>query len=138
MFGIGVSPSTGNEGRFILRVTERVSIPGRRHSGLIMMESRPCCVYMCIHFTLSRAIRLLGHHASGCVIDGTRIEDYTPYSLCNDRESGWAHICRNYFAFSLFCLCCRKCRNQEKKLVGRPGFLAGRSPFLVFTTKGGR
>ena len=79
--GIGVSPSTGNEGRFVLRVTERVSIPGRRHSELSMMESRPCCVHMCIHFILSRAIRLLGHHASICVIGGTRIEDYTPWRV---------------------------------------------------------
>ena len=68
----------GNEGRFVLRVTERVSIPSHRHSGLSMMEFRSCCVYMCIHFILSRAIRLLGHHASICVIGGTRIEDYTP------------------------------------------------------------
>ncbi|KAF5931531.1 hypothetical protein HYC85_027702 [Camellia sinensis] len=36
---------------------------------------------------LSRAIRLLGHHASRCVIGGMRIEDYTPWSLCNDGES---------------------------------------------------
>ena len=78
VLGIGVSPSTGNEGRFVLRVTERVSIPSHRHSGLFMMEFRFCCVYMCIHFILSRAIRLLGHHASICVIGGTRIEDYTP------------------------------------------------------------
>ncbi|KAF5933843.1 hypothetical protein HYC85_030014 [Camellia sinensis] len=35
----GVSPSTGNEVRFVLRVTERVSIPSRRHFGLSMMES---------------------------------------------------------------------------------------------------
>ena len=78
VLGIGVSPSTGNEGRFVLRVTERVSIPSHRHSGLSMMEFRSCCIYMCIHFILSRAIRLLGHHASICVIGGTRIEDYTP------------------------------------------------------------
>ena len=50
VLGIGVSPSTGNEGRFVLRVTERVSIPSHRHSGLSMMEFRFCCVYMCIHF----------------------------------------------------------------------------------------
>ena len=78
VFGIGVSPGTGNEVRSLLRVTERVSIPGHRHSGLTMMESRSCCVFMCIHFILSRAIRLLGHHASRCVIGGTRIEVYTP------------------------------------------------------------
>ena len=65
VFGIGVSPSTGNEVRFVLRVTERVSILGRRHSGLSMMESRSCCVYVCIHFILSRANRL-SHHASIC------------------------------------------------------------------------
>ena len=29
-------------------------------------------------------------------------------------------------------------KNQEVELVGRPGFLEGRPPFLVFTTKGGR
>ena len=81
VLGIGVSPSTGNEGRFVLRVTERVSIPSHRHSGLSMMEFRSCCVYMCIHFILSRAIRLLGHHASICVIGGTRIEDYTPWRV---------------------------------------------------------
>ena len=38
VLGIGVSPSTGNEGRFVLRVTERVSIPSHQHSGLSMME----------------------------------------------------------------------------------------------------
>ena len=81
VLGIGVSPSTGNEGRFVLRVTERVSIPSHRHSGLSMMEFRFYCVYMCIHFILSRAIRLLGHHASRCVIGGTRIEDYTPWRV---------------------------------------------------------
>ena len=31
-----------------------------------------------------------------------------------------------------------KGKNQENELVGQPGFLAGRPPFLVFTTKGGR
>ena len=81
MLGIGVSPNTGNEGRFVLWVTERVSIPSRRHSGLPMMEFRSCCVFMCIHFTLSHAIRLLGHHASRCVIGGTRIDDYTPWRV---------------------------------------------------------
>ena len=81
VIGIGVSPSTGNEGRFVLRVTERVSIPSHRHSGLSMMEFRSCRVYMCIHFILSRAIRLLGHHASICVIGGTRTEDYTPWRV---------------------------------------------------------
>ena len=93
VFGIGFSPNRGNEGRFILQVTKRASILDRRHSGLPMMEFRPCCVYMCIHVALSHAIRLLGNHASRCVIDGTRIEDYTPWSLCNDGESGHAHIC---------------------------------------------
>ncbi|KAF5954090.1 hypothetical protein HYC85_006946 [Camellia sinensis] len=34
-----------------------------------------------------RAIRLLGHHASRCVIGGTKIEDYAPRSLCNDGEA---------------------------------------------------
>ena len=78
VLGIGVSPSMGNEGRSVLQVTERVSIPSHRHSGLSMMEFRFCCVYMCIHSILSCTIRLLGHHASRCVIGGTRIEDYTP------------------------------------------------------------
>ena len=81
VLGIGVSLSTGNEGRFVLRVTERVSIPSHRHSGLSMMEFRFCCVYVCIHPILSRAIRLLGHHASICVIGGMRIEDYTPWRV---------------------------------------------------------
>ena len=81
VLGIGVSPSTGNEGRFVLRVTERVSILSHRHSRLSMMEFRSCCVYMCIHFILSRAIRLLGHYASICVIGSTRIEDYTPWRV---------------------------------------------------------
>jgi len=81
VLGIGVSSSTGNERRFVLRVTERVSIPNHRHSGLSMMEFTFCYVYMCIHFILSRAIRLLGHHASICVIGGTGIEDYTSWRV---------------------------------------------------------
>ena len=98
-FGIGVSPSTGNEGRFVLRVTERVSIPRRRHSGLPMMEFRSCCVFMCIHFTLSHAIRLLGHHASRCAIGGTRIE------AC-------IHMWK-YFAMSPCCSLLQQIRNQQ-------------------------
>ena len=74
VFGIGVSPSTGDEVRFILRVTECVSIPSHRHSGLSMMELGFSCVFMCIHPILNCAIRLLGHHASVYVIGGTRIE----------------------------------------------------------------
>ena len=81
MFGIGVSPTRGNEGRFVLRVTERVSIPSHWHSGLSMMEFTFCCVYMCIHFILSRAIRLLGCHASRYVIGGLRVKDYTPWRV---------------------------------------------------------
>ena len=96
VFGIGVSPSTGNEGRFVLRVTERVSIPCHRHSGLPMIEFRSCYVFKCIHFTLSRAIRLLGHHASRCVIGGTRIEDYTPWRVV-------MHTYVKYFAMPLCC-----------------------------------
>ena len=45
------------------------------------MKFRPCCVHMCIHFILSRANWLLGHHASRCVIGGTRIKDYTPWRV---------------------------------------------------------
>ena len=96
VFGIGVSPGTGNEGRFVLRVTERVSISCRRHSGLPMMEFRSCCVFMCIHFILSRAIQLLGHHASICIIGGTRIEDYTPWRVV-------MHTYVKYFAMPLCC-----------------------------------
>ena len=70
VFGIGFSPNMGNEGHFVLQVTKRASILSRRHSRLPMMEFRSCCVFMCIHFTLSRAIRLLGHHALRCVIGG--------------------------------------------------------------------
>ena len=81
VFGIRVSQSMGNEGRFVLRVTERDSIPSHRLSGLSMMEFRSCCVYMCIHLILSRAIWLIGHHASICVIGDMRIEDYTPWRV---------------------------------------------------------
>ena len=102
VFGIGISPGTGNEVRFVLRVTERVSIPRRRHSRFPMMEFRSCCVFMCIHFILSRAIQLLGHHASICVIGGTRIEDYTP----------WRVVKHTYVKNTLPCpflaLCCSK------------------------------
>ena len=45
-----------------------------RHSGLSMMELGFSCVFMCIHPILNCAFWLLGHHASVCVIDGTRIE----------------------------------------------------------------
>ena len=114
VWGVGVSPSTGNEGRFVLQVTERVSIPNRRHSGLSMMESRSCCVYMCIHFTLSRAIRLLGHHASRCVIGGTRIE------VC-------IHMWK-YFAMPLSCSLLQQTRNQQpsRALHSIPGLIANR------------
>ena len=74
MFGIGVSPGTGNEVHFVLRVTERVSISKSPTLRITHDGVRSCCVYMCIHFISSRAIRLLGHHASICVIGGTRIE----------------------------------------------------------------
>lgn len=138
VFGVGFSPNTGNEGRFVLQVKKRASILGRQNSWLSMIELLALLAYMCIHFTSSRAIRLLDHHASRCMIGGTRIEDYTPLSLCKDGESGHPHICWKYIAFSLSCLCCRKTRNQRWKLVGRPDFLAGRPPSLVSTTKGGR
>ena len=45
-----------------------------RHYGLYMMELGFRCSFMCIHPILSCAFRLLGHHASVCVIGGTRIE----------------------------------------------------------------
>ena len=48
--------------------------PSHRHSGLTMMELGFSCSFMCIHPILSRAFRLLGPHASVCVIGGTRIE----------------------------------------------------------------
>ena len=48
--------------------------PSHRHSGLSMMELGFSCSFMCIHPILSCAFRLLGHHASVCVIGGTRIE----------------------------------------------------------------
>ena len=48
--------------------------PSHRHSGSSMMELGSCCVYTCIHSILSCTFRLLGHHASICVIGGTRIE----------------------------------------------------------------
>ena len=81
VFGIGVSPGTGNEVRSVLRVTERVSIPQsptlrNTHDGVGF-----CCIFICIHFILSCAIRLLGHHASICVIGGTRTDDYTPWRV---------------------------------------------------------
>ena len=38
VFRVGVNLGTGNEVRSVLRVTERVSIPSHRHSGLSMME----------------------------------------------------------------------------------------------------
>ena len=74
MLGIGISPGTWNEVRFVLRVTKRVSIPSHRHSGLSMMELGFSCSFMCIHPISSCAFRLLGHHASVCVNGGTRIE----------------------------------------------------------------
>lgn len=129
VFGVGVNPNTGNEGRFVLKVTKRVSISGRRHTWLSMIELLALLAYMCIHVPLSCAIQLLGHHVSRCVIGGTRIEVYTPLSLCKDGESGLAHICWKYRAFSHSCLCYRKTRIQGQKMVGRPGFLAGRPPF---------
>ena len=48
--------------------------PSHRHSGLSMMELGFSCSFMCIRPILSCAFRLLGHHASVCVIGGTRIE----------------------------------------------------------------
>ena len=102
------------------------------------MELLALGVNMCIHFTLSRAIRLLGHHASKCVIGGTRVEDYTPLSLCNDEESGRAHMCCKYFAVHLSFPLLQKTRTQRQKVAGRPAFLAGRPPLLVSPTKGGR
>ena len=48
--------------------------PSHRHSGLSMMELGFSCSFMCIHPILSCAFRFLSHHASVCVIGGTRIE----------------------------------------------------------------
>ena len=112
MFGVGFSPNTGNEKRFVLQVTKCVSIPGRRHSGLTMMESKPCCIYTCIHFTSSRAIRLLSHRASRCVIGGTMIE------VC-------IHMWK-YFAMPFSCSLLQQIRNQQlpKALHSIPGSIA--------------
>ena len=54
--------------------------PSHRHSGLSMRELGFSCSFMCIHPILSCAFRLLGHHASVCVIGGTRIAECIP--LC--------------------------------------------------------
>ena len=43
MFGIGVSPGTGNEVRSVLRVTERVSIPKSPTLRIIHDGVRFCC-----------------------------------------------------------------------------------------------
>lgn len=77
VFGVGFSPNTGNEGRFVFQVTKRALILGRRHSWLSMIELLALLAYVCIHFTSSCAIRPLGQHASRYVIGGTRIEDYS-------------------------------------------------------------
>ena len=72
--GIGVSPGTGNEVHSVLRVTECVLIPQSPTLRIIHDGVRVGCVFIYIHFILSCTIWLLGHHASGCVIGGTRIE----------------------------------------------------------------
>ena len=99
VLGIGISPGTGNEVRFVLRVTERVSIPSHRHSGLSMMELGFRWVFMCIHSILSNANRLLGHHASICGIGGTRIE------TC-------IHLWK-YIAMPLSCSLLQQIKNQQ-------------------------
>ena len=93
---------------------------------------------MCIHFILSCAIWLLGHHASRCVIGGPRVKNYTPLSSCNDMEGGCAYMCCKYFAMPFSSPLLQKTRNQQQKLVGRPGLVAGRPLFLVFHHKSGR
>ena len=45
------------------------------HSGLPIMELGFSCVFMCMHPIFYCAFRLLGHHASVCLIVGTRIEE---------------------------------------------------------------
>ena len=74
VLGIGISPDTRNEVRFVLRVTKRVSIPQSPTLRIIHDGVRSCCVYTCIHSILSCTFWLLCHHASICVIGGTRIE----------------------------------------------------------------
>jgi len=131
LFGLGVSPNTRNEGRFILEVMKRASILGRRRSWSSMIKVKASCVYLCIHFTLNWAIWLLGHHASRCVISGPRVENRSPFSLWNDREGGYVYIHCKYIAMPFLALCCSKVEKCSKKLVGRPEKLAGWPLFLV-------
>ena len=96
MFGIGVSPGTGSEVRFVLRVMERVSIPSHRHSGLPMMELG-FVVFICAFI-----LHWLAHFAPSAIM-------YRDAWLVA-RGSRHADICENTLLCPFPAVCCSKSR----------------------------
>ena len=104
VFGVGVSPGTGNEVRFVLRVTERVSIHNHRHSGLSMMELG-LVVFICA-FILYWVAQL----NSSAIMHR--------YAWLVTRGSRHAYICENTLLCPFPALCCSKSRISNLPELG--------------------
>ena len=96
------------------------------------------CVYLCIHVILKRAIRLLGHHALKCVIDGPRVEGHTPLSPLHDRECVRAYICLKIPCHTLLALCCCQLQVLQEALAGRLNTVPTGQESVADRLKGGR
>ena len=83
-------------------------------------------VFLCIHFKLNHTLGSFGNHASTCVIDGPRVEHYTPLSSLHDRKGVCAHIALKMHCHALFVLCCSKIAFCRK--IWPAGHLQCRSP----------
>ena len=92
VLGLGVKPNMRNEGRFILEVMKRASILGRRPSWSCMIEVKAFMCFCAFIWHWFVQLGLFGHHASKCVIDGSRVEHYTLLSLRHDKGCSCTHI----------------------------------------------
>ena len=102
MFGIGVSPGTGNEARFVLRVTERVSIPKSPTLRITHDGVRFCC-----------SIHLHSSYIELC--------NPTPRPSCIDMRDWWhedrgMHIFVKYIAMPF---CCSLLQQNQESAVFR-------------------
>ena len=99
VFGIGVSPGTGNEARFVLRVTERVSIPKSPTLRITHDGVRFCC-----------SIHLHSSYIELC--------NPTPRPSCIEMRDWWhedrgMHISVKYIAMPLSCSLLQHIKNQQ-------------------------
>ena len=119
VFGLGVKPNTRKEGRFILEVRKRASILGRWHSWSNMIDFMAFMCFCAFQSHWFVQLGLFGHHASKCVIDGSRVKHYT--SLRSKHDNGYS--CTKFsckcIAMPLFVLFCSKRSSLQEEMADR-------------------